>query len=118
MTVDEAGGEGGGGGVTSRYGGLGYWSLGSCLVGSCLKQLHALPGVVLPMQHRLVIYEFATLPVHYLLPEVLKLQQIQEVKAHRVSGRQTNARNTTLVCSNQCGGIILKIDSKINKMTL
>lgn len=60
------------------------------LVVTGVQELHALTGVVLPVQDGLVVYEFAALAIDDLLAEILVLQQIQEVQAHGVSEGEHN----------------------------
>lgn len=88
MTIYEAWRKGCGGGVAGCCSRLWHRSLGSLLVGPSFQELHALARVVLPVQHSLIINEFTALPIDYFLPEVLKLQQVQEVKAHGVSEKR------------------------------
>jgi len=51
-----------------------------------LVQLHPLLGVEVPVQDLLVLYECAALTAGQLPPELLVLQQVQEVEAVRVPG--------------------------------
>lgn len=64
-------------------GGIAMWQwllLWLLLLGKCLLQTHAFPGVVLPVQQLLFIDEFGTLGINQLFPEVLVLQQLQHVQ--------------------------------------
>lgn len=64
-------------------GGIAMWQwllLWLLLLGECLLQTHAFPGVVLPVQQLLFIDEFGTLGINQLFPEVLILQQLQHVQ--------------------------------------
>lgn len=62
------------------------------LLGQCLLQTHAFPGVVLPVQDLLLVDELGALRIHQFLAEVLILEQLQHVQTLRVpgSGPQAN----------------------------
>lgn len=54
------------------------------LFGGRLQKARSASGIVLPQENLLVVYEFCTLRIDDLAPEMLILKEIQKVQAHRI----------------------------------